>query len=135
MDEDGQIDAEELFKVLSVIAQKSLPKLTEQQLRDVISFDLKAVKAQYQEHIEKNPPPTNPKRRSPRKSDRNKLDFEEFRFMLDAKFAFLNKQSSAENSNRTTPKDITNNIHGKHSPSDNIPININKGFARNQRDD
>ena len=57
--------------------------------------------------MEKNPLPTNPKRRSPRKSDRNKLDFEEFRFMLDAKFAFLDKQkqSSAEASNITTPKD------------------------------
>ncbi len=53
--------------------------MTELQLREVISIDFKALKEQFREHIELNPP-KNPARNRPKKHDL--LDFDEFKFII-----------------------------------------------------
>lgn len=86
IDEDGFISEDELFQVLNEIVSKELPNLTEAQLREVISYDFAIYKEQYKAFEDANPLPPG-RRRRPKKPDR--LDFEEFKFILQAKYEHL----------------------------------------------
>lgn len=86
IDEDGFINEDELFQVLNEIVSRELPNISETQLRDVISHDFVAYKEQYKAFEDANPVPQG-RRRRPKKPDR--LDFEEFKYILQTKYEHL----------------------------------------------
>ena len=89
------------------MTMKDLPILTERQLQDVISHDFPLYKAQYLEYEKTNPPKNNMRRR-PKLPGR--LDFDEFKFIVEAKFNYQSQQTMKE-------KKVS-----VHSPKGNIPV-------------
>ena len=86
------------------IVAKDLPNMNEKQLREVISHDFKATKAKYVEHLKKNLAKRSSRRRINDKPD--KLDFEEFKFIIEQKYEMLSSSSVPV------------------SPHDNLSINL-----------
>ena len=88
--------------------------MTHKQLQDVIEHDFSDYKAQYAEHLARNPPTG---RKPPRvNKDPDTLEFSEFKFIIEQKFDYLNKRNTKS---------------GPTSPHDNIPIDIHRA-ARQQ---
>ena len=85
MNDDGYIDEDQLFDLLSQITNKDLPILTERQLQDVISHDFPLYKAQYLEWEKQNPSKSSMKKR-PKLPGR--LDFDEFKFIVEVKYNY-----------------------------------------------